>query len=108
MTGRRRSRRRAQRGLAGRCMRLRSVEADRQWWLFCRLPTRRGQAVTRAGPPQFEHDAGEYRASNGGGLGLTQALEDLPLPTIAVVSGLCLTWGLELSLACDLLLASSD
>jgi enoyl-CoA hydratase len=54
------------------------------------------------------HDAERYREKNGGGLQLTQALEDLPLPTIAVVHGLCLTIGLELSLACDLLLASDD
>src|SRR4051794_14405342 len=54
------------------------------------------------------HDAEEYRRNNGGGLPLTQALEDLPFPTIAVVHGLCLTIGLELSLACDLLLASED
>jgi enoyl-CoA hydratase/carnithine racemase len=41
-------------------------------------------------------------------LGLTHALEDLPLPTLAVVHGLCLTAGLELSLACDLMWASDD
>ena len=39
-------------------------------------------------------------------LTLTHALEDLPLPTLAVVHGLCLTAGLELSLACDLLWAA--
>lgn len=54
------------------------------------------------------HDAQTYRETNGGGLQLTQALEDLPLPTLAVVHGLCLTIGLELSLACDLLLAAED
>ena len=54
------------------------------------------------------HDAEEYRRVNGGGLQLTQALEDLPFPTIASVHGLCLTIGLELSLACDLLYASDD
>jgi len=54
------------------------------------------------------HDAETYRSNNGGGLQLTQALEDLPLPTIACVHGLCLTIGLELSLACDLLLAADD
>src|SRR3954470_16340923 len=54
------------------------------------------------------HEAEPYRANNGGGLQLTQALEALPLPTIAAVHGLCLTVGLELSLACDLLLASDD
>lgn len=39
-------------------------------------------------------------------LRLTHAIEDLPLPTLAVVHGLCLTAGLELSLACDLLWAA--
>jgi enoyl-CoA hydratase len=41
-------------------------------------------------------------------LGLTHALEALPLPTLAVAHGLCLTAGLELSLACDLLWAAQD
>jgi enoyl-CoA hydratase len=41
-------------------------------------------------------------------IGLTHALEDLPLPTLAVAHGLCLTAGLELSLACDLLWAAED
>jgi hypothetical protein len=39
-------------------------------------------------------------------LRLTHALEDLPLPTLAVAQGLCLTAGLELALACDLLWAA--
>src|SRR3954470_3419532 len=54
------------------------------------------------------HDAETYRTKNGGGLQLTPAVEALPFPTIAVVHVLCLTIGLELSLACDLLLASDD
>jgi enoyl-CoA hydratase/carnithine racemase len=37
---------------------------------------------------------------------LVHKLEDMPLPTIASVQGLCLTAGLELSLGCDLLFAS--
>src|SRR5689334_13312287 len=41
-------------------------------------------------------------------LGLTHALEALPLPTLAAAHGLCLTAGLELSLACDLLWAAED
>jgi enoyl-CoA hydratase len=41
-------------------------------------------------------------------LALTHAVEDLPLPTLAVAHGLCLTAGLELSLACDLLWAAED
>ncbi|HYM59058.1 MAG TPA: enoyl-CoA hydratase/isomerase family protein [Solirubrobacteraceae bacterium] len=38
-------------------------------------------------------------------LGFAHAVEDLPFPTLAVVHGLCLTAGLELSLACDLMWA---
>jgi enoyl-CoA hydratase/carnithine racemase len=41
-------------------------------------------------------------------LELTHEVEDLPFPTIAVVHGLCLTAGLELSLACDLMWAAED
>jgi len=33
-------------------------------------------------------------------------VEDLPCPTIFAAHALCLTWGLELALACDLLVAS--
>jgi enoyl-CoA hydratase len=40
-------------------------------------------------------------------LKLTHAVEALPLPTLAVAHGLCLTAGLELSLACDLLWAGA-
>jgi enoyl-CoA hydratase len=39
-------------------------------------------------------------------LELTHLVEDMPFPTLAAVHGLCLTAGLELSLACDLLWAS--
>jgi enoyl-CoA hydratase/carnithine racemase len=38
-------------------------------------------------------------------LELTHRVEALPLPTLAVAHGLCLTAGLELSLACDMLWA---
>jgi enoyl-CoA hydratase/carnithine racemase len=39
-------------------------------------------------------------------LALAHTIEDMPFPTMAVVHGLCLTAGLEVSLACDLLWAS--
>jgi enoyl-CoA hydratase len=39
-------------------------------------------------------------------LELAHTLEDMPFPTMAVVHGLCLTAGLEVSLACDLMWAS--
>jgi enoyl-CoA hydratase/carnithine racemase len=51
-------------------------------------------------------DAESSAALTGRLLTLAHALEDLPLPTLAVVHGLCLTAGLELSLACDLLWAA--
>jgi enoyl-CoA hydratase len=41
-------------------------------------------------------------------LELTHNVEDMPFPTIAAVHGLCLTAGLELSLACDLLWATES
>jgi enoyl-CoA hydratase len=41
-------------------------------------------------------------------IGLVHKLEAMPWPTIASVQGLCLTAGLELSLGCDLLLASES
>ena len=37
---------------------------------------------------------------------MTHRIEALPLPTLAVAHGLCLTAGFELSLACDLLWAA--
>jgi enoyl-CoA hydratase len=39
---------------------------------------------------------------------LAHEVEDLPFPTLAVVHGLCLTAGLELSLACDLMWAAEE
>jgi enoyl-CoA hydratase/carnithine racemase len=35
-------------------------------------------------------------------------LEDMPLPTLASVHALCLTWGLEVALGCDLIFAGES
>ena len=47
-------------------------------------------------------------ALTGSLLELAHTLEDMPFPTLAAVHGLCLTAGLEVALACDLLWASED
>jgi len=39
---------------------------------------------------------------------VVRRLEDLPLPTLASVHALCLTWGLEVSLGCDLIFAAES
>jgi enoyl-CoA hydratase len=41
-------------------------------------------------------------------LAVTHRIEELPFPTLAAVHGLCLTAGLELSLACDLIWAAES
>jgi len=41
-------------------------------------------------------------------LAITRKIEDLPFPTLAVVHGLCLTAGFELSLACDMIWAAES
>src|SRR3954468_12837895 len=53
-------------------------------------------------------DVARADALTGSLLALTHALEDMPFPTLAAVHGLCLTAGLELALACDLLWATED
>jgi enoyl-CoA hydratase len=53
-------------------------------------------------------DAAGAQELTGELLALAHAVEDLPFPTLAVVHGLCLTAGLELSLACDLLWAAEE
>ncbi len=42
------------------------------------------------------------------GLSLVHKLEDLPCPTVFAAHALCLTWGLEIALACDLLVAAES
>ena len=42
------------------------------------------------------------------GLGMIQTLEDLPCPVVFAAHALCLTWGLEVALGCDLLLAAES
>lgn len=39
---------------------------------------------------------------------LVHKLEDLPCPVVFAAHALCLTWGLEIALACDLLLAAES
>lgn len=41
-------------------------------------------------------------------IALTHRVEDLPIPTLACVHGLCLTAGFELSLACDMIWAAES
>ena len=53
------------------------------------------QAGERAPEPHFQADT-------------LQAIEDLPQPVIAAVQGHCYTGGLELALACDLLIAAES
>ncbi len=45
---------------------------------------------------------------NGVAREVIKAMEDLPKPIIAAVTGHCLTGGLEIALACDMILASAD
>ncbi len=42
------------------------------------------------------------------GFDLVRKLEDMPCPVIFAAHALCLTWGLEIALACDLLLAAES
>lgn len=40
--------------------------------------------------------------------GFSQRVSALPCPTVLAAQGLCLTWGFELAMACDLLVAAGD
>jgi enoyl-CoA hydratase/carnithine racemase len=50
----------------------------------------------------------EARGFIGDLLEITHRLEDLPVPTLAAVHGLCLTAGFELSLGCDMIWAAES
>ena len=69
---------------------------------------RRGQGVHRGRRrPQLRGlDAAGGAELTARYLDVTHRIEALPLPTLAVAHGLCLTAGFELSLACDLLWAA--
>lgn len=78
------------------------VEADRPKAVIIRSKKRAGFCVG-ADIAQFaEADASELGEALQRGHGILDRLEQLSLPTIAVVHGHCLGGGLELALACDL------
>ena len=53
-------------------------------------------------------DQGGASQSLGSLIPAVRRLEDLPIPTLALVHGLCLTAGLEISLGCDMIWASES
>ena len=53
-------------------------------------------------------EQGEAADAFGSLIPVVQRLEALPIPTLALVHGLCLTAGLEISLGCDLIWATES
>src|SRR5215204_1992461 len=53
-------------------------------------------------------EEGAASAAFGSLIPVVQCLEELPIPTLAIVHGLCLTAGLEISLGCDMIWASES
>jgi enoyl-CoA hydratase/carnithine racemase len=53
-------------------------------------------------------DEGAAAEAFGSLIPVVRRLEDLPIPTLALVHGLCLTAGLEISLGCDMIWASES
>jgi enoyl-CoA hydratase len=53
-------------------------------------------------------DEGDASESFGSLIPVVHRLEELPIPTLALVHGLCLTAGLEISLGCDMIWASES
>ena len=64
-----------------------------------------GGADVKAFDGLREHDAAVFAREL---LEITHRIEALPFPTLASVHGLCLTAGLELSLACDMIWAAES
>ena len=84
-----------------------AVEADSPRALVVRAE---GKVFTGGADVNVFHGLTEdqSREFTGQLLAVTHRIEDLPLPTLAVVHGLCLTAGFELSLACDMIWASES
>jgi enoyl-CoA hydratase len=69
-----------------------------------------GEVFTAGADVNVFHGLSEPDARRFAGelLEITHRVEDLPFPVLAVVQGLCLTAGFELSLACDMIWAAES